>query len=65
MNKTRVTVTLDFDIEEWLRAGSKSSNKSLSELIRICLREQYLTDRARFMRTDKARSASEAAWKRG
>lgn len=64
MGKTRVTVTLDEDIEVWLQAGSKSASKSLSEIIRICLREYHRTQPNRFARADKARSSSEDAWRR-
>lgn len=65
MGKTRVTVTLDRDIEEWLQAGSKGAGKSLSEVIRTCLREYHDAHPNRFVRADKARSRSEDAWKRG
>lgn len=62
--KTRVTVTLDEDIEAWLRAGAVSGSKSLSEVIRLCLREYSELKPSRFLRTDSARNASEAAWRR-
>jgi hypothetical protein len=64
MGKTRVTVTLDDNIETWIQAGAKSINKSWSEIIRICLREFHNEYPNRFTRTDKTRSMSEDAWKK-
>ena len=64
MTKKRVTITLDADIEEWLDAGSKAGGKSLSEVIRLCLREYAQVNPTRFLRTDKARLRTETAWKR-
>jgi len=64
MAKTRITITLDPDIEEWLKAGAMSGNKSLSEVVRLCLREYSAAHPTRFLRTDKARLKSEAPWMR-
>ena len=64
MSKTRVTVTLDPDIEDWLRAGAKAGGKSLSDVVRSCLREFHELSPNRFSRSDKARAESEDAWKR-
>ena len=64
MTKIRVTVSLDEDIEEWLRVGSRVTKKSISELIRICLRDYREQQPNKFSRADKARSQSEDAWKR-
>ncbi|WP_306114210.1 hypothetical protein [Roseovarius sp. MMSF_3305] len=64
MKKTRVTITLDPDIEYWLRAGAKSGSKSLSEVVRQCLRDYAETNPENILRTDKAREKSEEAWRR-
>ncbi|MFN7268961.1 MAG: ribbon-helix-helix protein, CopG family [Cereibacter sp.] len=64
MPKIRVTVTLDKEIEDWLRAGSISSGSSLSELIRRALKEYRMQNPQRFLRGDKSRSASDTAWLR-
>ena len=64
MTKTRVTVTLDPDVEDWLRAGASSGSKSLSDTIRICLREYAQINPTRFSRADRARTATENAWLR-
>lgn len=63
MTKTRITVTVDPDIEEWLRAGTKRHGRSLSELVRICLDEFKQEHPNRFLTADKARSKSEDAWR--
>ena len=64
MKKTRVTITLDPDIEDWLKAGARSGSKSLSETVRLCLREYANSHPNRFLRSDKAREKSEDPWKR-
>lgn len=64
MKKIRVTITLDPDVEEWLRAGAQSGGKSLSETVRLCLREYSTSHPTRFLRSDMAREKSEQAWKR-
>lgn len=63
MTKLRITVTIDPDIEEWLRAGVNSYGRSLSELVRICLHEFSHEHPNRFSTVDKARSKSEEAWR--
>ncbi len=62
MTKKRVTITIDPDIEQWLLPEAKSTGKSLSHLIRICLREYHELYPNRFSTTDKARSDSEETW---
>ena len=62
MAKTRVTITLDPLVEEWLRAGSEATGKSLSHVIRLSLEEYAAMKPDRFSRSDKARSTSERAW---
>ena len=62
MMKTRVTVTLDEEISEWVQNASKDINRSQSEIIRICLREFKSSNPNRFSRSDKARSRSEDVW---
>lgn len=64
MPKTRVTVTLDSEIEEWVRAGAEASGNSISQIIRLCL-DEYMNDNPeRFSRANKARSETEGAWLR-
>jgi hypothetical protein len=63
MNKRRITVTLDADVDDWLQAGAKTYGRSLSELVRICLHEFSQEHPNRFSTADKARSASEDAWR--
>ncbi|UWQ77946.1 ribbon-helix-helix protein, CopG family [Leisingera sp. S132] len=63
MSKHRITITVDPDIDEWLQAGAKTYGRSLSELVRICLREFSQEHPNRFSTTDKARSKSEEAWR--
>ena len=60
VNKNRITVTIDSDIEEWLRPESISSGKSMSHLIRNCLREFHELRPDRFSGTKRA--SSEKAW---
>ncbi|WP_442969850.1 CopG family transcriptional regulator [Roseibium sp. Sym1] len=63
MTKTRITITLDDDIQEWVSVAAKDINRSQSEIVRICLREFKEANEYRFSRHDKARSPSENAWK--
>ena len=62
MTKVRVTVTIDDDIDQWLRPEARSTGKSLSQLIRICLREYHDLQPNRFSMTDKARAPAEETW---
>lgn len=62
MKKTRITVTLDHDIAEWIELASISINRSQSEIIRICLHEYMDENAKRFSRSNKARSKSEDTW---
>ncbi|KAE9628858.1 ribbon-helix-helix protein, CopG family [Parasedimentitalea maritima] len=62
MKKTRVTVSLDPSIEEWLRAASERTGKSVSHVIRLSLEEYAALKPDRFSRSDKARKVSENAW---
>lgn len=48
MKSKRVTVTLDSDIEDWL-IGRANDRHSMSERIRICLREYMLMNPRRFV----------------
>lgn len=63
MKKNRITVTIDSDIEKWLRPEANSTGKSLSHLIRICLREFHDLRPNRFSTSDKARAPSEQTWR--
>uniref|UniRef100_UPI003532572D ribbon-helix-helix protein, CopG family n=1 Tax=Pararhizobium sp. IMCC3301 TaxID=3067904 RepID=UPI003532572D len=63
MTKKRVTVTIDPDIDKWLRPEASSTGKSLSNLIRICLREYHELRPERFSTTNKARSEAEDTFK--
>ena len=62
MGKTRVTVTLDHELAEWIELASNKASHSQSEIIRICLREYIQQNRKRFSYSDKARTKSEDAW---
>ncbi len=64
MSKTRVTISLDPDIEDWLRASSEATGKSLSQIVRLSLKEFSVLQPERFSRSDKARSVSESAWRK-
>jgi hypothetical protein len=59
MKKSRITVTMDAEIEKWLRPEASFTGKSISHLIRICLQEYYELQPDRFSRKDKARTTSE------
>ena len=63
MNKRRVTVTIDPDIEDWLDAGVKCYGRSLSEVIRICLREFHDAEPDRFSRRNRAREETPEPWR--
>jgi metal-responsive CopG/Arc/MetJ family transcriptional regulator len=65
MAKTRITITLDPEIEAWVTVAAKAIGKSQSEIVRICLREYFAQNPNRFSMSDKARSDSEDAWRRG
>lgn len=62
MSKRRITITVDADIDEWLETGSRTYGRSMSELVRISLREFRQAQPHRFSTADKARSKSEDAW---
>ncbi len=62
MTKKRVTVTIDADIEKWLMPEANSTGKSLSHMIRICLREYHELYPARFSTSNNTRSSSEETW---
>ncbi len=62
MKKSRITITIDSEIENWLRPEANFSGKSLSHMVRLCLREYYLLKPERFSRKNKARSESENAF---
>ena len=63
MGKLRITVTIDPDIEEWLGAASKCHGRSLSEIVRLCLREFHDMQPNRFSTADKARSEVPEPWR--
>lgn len=63
MTKKRVTVTIDPDIDEWLRPEASSTGKSLSNLIRICLREYHELQPERFSTTNRARKEAEETFR--
>jgi hypothetical protein len=48
MSSKRVTITLDSDIEQWLLKNSQNRH-SLSEKVRICLREYMILNPQRFV----------------
>lgn len=62
MKKSRITITMDAEIEKWLRPEATFTGKSLSHLIRLCLQEYYELKPDRFSRRDKARNSSEKAY---
>jgi hypothetical protein len=64
MAKVRITVTIDPDIEEWLRPEATASGKSLSMLIRTCLREYRQIAPNRFSKTSGIKSSTDEAWRR-
>ena len=63
MTKHRITITVDPDIDQWLQRGSNAYGRSLSELVRICLREFIHEDPNRFSTVDKARTETPEAWR--
>ncbi|MGR3599161.1 MAG: ribbon-helix-helix protein, CopG family [Heliomarina sp.] len=63
MSKHRITITVDPDIDEWLQASAKIYGRSLSELVRICLREFSQEHPTRFATRDKARTETPEAWR--
>ncbi len=64
MAKTRITITLEKNLQDWIYASAKAMNKSQSEIVRICLQEFIQSDPQRFSRFDKARAKSEDAWRK-
>jgi len=64
MAKTRITITLEDNVQDWIYASAKATNKSQSEIVRICLREFMQNDPQHFSRFDKARTKSEDAWRK-
>ena len=58
----RITITLDPEIEAWLGPNAISTGKSMSELVRVCLREFHHQYPNRFSMSDKAKGRSEDAW---
>ena len=63
MGKLRITVTIDHDIEDWLVSASNCYGRSMSEIIRICLREFRDRQPNRFSTADKARSENPEPWR--
>lgn len=63
MTKHRITITVDPDIDEWLQRGANTYGRSLSELVRICLREFSQEHPNRFSTADKARTEKPEAWR--
>jgi len=63
MSKHRITITVDPDIDEWLQTGAETYGRSLSELVRICLREFKQEHPTRFCTTNKARTEKPEAWR--
>jgi len=64
MEKSRITITLDGDVRTWVHAQSKSTGKSQSEIVRMCLREFIAIYPAGFPLHDKPRPKSEHGFKR-
>ena len=63
MSKLRITVTVDPEIEDWLRGSAKVYGRSLSELIRICLVEFHESNPHRFSTFDKTRTERPERWR--
>lgn len=64
MTGKRITITLDQGIEKWLRPEAEASKRSMSELVRVCLREYSDTDPFRYSAKQQAGSDIERAWKK-
>jgi hypothetical protein len=62
MKKSRITITIDPEIDNWLRPEASFTGKSLSHMVRLCLIEYYQLKPERFSRNNKARTESENAF---
>ena len=63
MSKRRITITVDPDIDDWLQVGANTYGRSMSELVRICLREFSEEHPNRFLTKDKARTKTPESWR--
>lgn len=63
MGKRRITVTIDPEIENWLDAGAMCYGRSVSEIIRICLKEFHELKPRRFSTADKAWGETPESWR--